>query len=240
MHLKLALLFVVCYFPAFSQTEIYDNNIEDKILLEDERLVVLDFYATWCGPCKLMDPILSELSKKYSGTVDFYKLDVDKNETDDFLGIESIPTYLFLRNGETLDIAEGAMSKEAFEAILIKHRGRANTVAAEKVDPNASEFDEAATRPIWNDWSKLNTLAWHAYEEHNLVDELLKAIEIVKRSISLDENYHNLDTYAALLYKTGRYEAAIKKAKEAIEVAKRDEVDYTATTELILLILDKI
>ncbi len=240
MHLKLALLFVGCYFSAFSQTEIFDSNIEEKILNEDERLVVLDFYATWCGPCKLMDPILGELSKKYSGSVDFYKLDVDKNETDDFLGIESIPTYLFLRNGQTLEIAEGSMSKESFEAILKKHNGRANKVVEEEINPNASEFDEAVTRRIWDDWSKLNTLAWHAYEEHNLIDELLKAIEIVKRSISLDENYHNLDTYAALLYKTGRYEAALKKAKEAIDVAKQDDLDYTATTELILLILDKI
>lgn len=240
MHLKLTLLFIACYFSGFSQTEIYDSNIEDIILIEDDRLVVVDFFATWCGPCKLMDPILAELKKEYSGSVDFYKFDVDKNEMDDYLGIESIPTYLLLRNGETVDIAAGAMSKEDFESLLTKQNARSNMAATEEVDPNASEFDDSVTKKIWNDWSKLNTLAWHAYEEHNLVDELLKAIEIVKRSISLDENYHNLDTYAALLYKTGRYEAAIKKAKEAIEAAKQDNLDYTATTELLLLILDKI
>lgn len=88
----------------------------------------------------------------------------------------------------------------------------------------------------WNDWSKLNTLAWRVYENEGDSDTLNQAITWVKRSIKLDKNYYNTDTYAALLYKTGKNKQALSLAKQAIEIAKKDKEEYSSTTELIGLI----
>ena len=68
---------------------------------------------------------------------------------------------------------------------------------------------------------------------------LLKAIIIVEHSIELEKNYNNVDTHAALLYKTGNYTKALKRAKEAIYIAKSHEIDYTSTTNLIQKLLKK-
>jgi len=91
----------------------------------------------------------------------------------------------------------------------------------------------------WNDWSKLNSLAWYTYEDETNIELLQNAIKLVKRSIELDKNYYNTDTYAALLFKTGKYKQALTKAQEAIKLAKKEGEKYDATTKLIALIKEK-
>ena len=77
------------------------------------------------------------------------------------------------------------------------------------------------------------------YLEHNEVEVLLKALEVVEKSLSMNQNFFNLDTHAALLYKLGRYEPALKQAKSAIDSAKKDGYDYSGTSELLYKIIDK-
>ena len=85
---KVLLILLLCIaIPSTAQTELTDATAEPKLLTNNDRLIVLDFYATWCGPCKRMDPIIAELEKKYKDRVDFYKIDVDKKQIDDALGI---------------------------------------------------------------------------------------------------------------------------------------------------------
>lgn len=91
----------------------------------------------------------------------------------------------------------------------------------------------------WNNWSRLNTLAWGVYENESDAKVLKTAIKWVKRSIELDKNYYNTDTYAALLYKTGNYKQALALAKQAITIAKKDKEDYSATTKLVAQIVQK-
>ncbi len=105
---------------------------------------------------------------------------------------------------------------------------------------DANEFSDSNLANIWTDANSLNDLAWHAYLEHNDIDVLLKAIKIIERSVALQRNTFNLDTHASLLYKTGNYTKALKKAKEAIESAKNDNIDYSETTKLIDKIIDKL
>ena len=79
--------------------EITDANIKDVIA--SGKPVVVDFWAAWCGPCKMMLPILEELSTEYEGKVVVGKLNVDDNpDTCEEYGIMNIPTMLFFRNGE--------------------------------------------------------------------------------------------------------------------------------------------
>jgi thioredoxin 1 len=91
---------------AQAQTEITDDNAESKLLVNNDKLIVVDFYATWCGLCKIMDPILKELSEEYAGKVDFYKIDVDENAVDDALGVTAMPTYFFIKNSTNLDVVK--------------------------------------------------------------------------------------------------------------------------------------
>ena len=116
------LLVALCFTTtAFAQVEITDVDAESKLLANNDKLIVVDFYATWCGPCKMMDPILKELSEKYEGKVDFYKIDVDKNTVDDALGVTAMPTYLFLKNSTNLEVIKGAMPKYEFEQYIKKY-----------------------------------------------------------------------------------------------------------------------
>ena len=97
---------------------------ENFASLKDGNLpFVVDFWATWCGPCRMVGPILSEMAEKYDGKVVVGKCDVEENEdlAAEF-GIRNIPTILFFKNGEVVDKLIGAQSKEKFvekfEALL--------------------------------------------------------------------------------------------------------------------------
>ncbi len=73
----------------------------EKLVLESEKPVVVDFWATWCGPCRLVAPELEKLAQKYEGVVDVVKVDVDANpEISGAFGIQSIPTIAFFKPGE--------------------------------------------------------------------------------------------------------------------------------------------
>ena len=97
---------------------------ENFASLKDGNLpFVVDFWATWCGPCRMVGPIVSEMAEKYDGKVVVGKCDVEDNEdlAQEF-GIRNIPTILFFKNGEVVDKLIGAQSKEKFvekfEALL--------------------------------------------------------------------------------------------------------------------------
>jgi thioredoxin 1 len=93
--------------------EITDANIEE--VLKTEKLVVIDFWAEWCGPCKMVGPIIEQISEEYKESVTVGKLDVDNNDdTTSKYGIRNIPTVLFIKNGEVVDKVVGAGPKNMF------------------------------------------------------------------------------------------------------------------------------
>ena len=97
---------------------------------EGSRPAIVDFYATWCGPCKVMHPILEELSKEYSGKVDIYQIDVDKEQDlAAAFGIRSIPTLLMIPMKGEPRIMQGAMPKDqlkkAIDEFLLKQNNEA-------------------------------------------------------------------------------------------------------------------
>lgn len=95
----------------------YENN--NEWVFKGDKPCIIDFYADWCGPCKIVSPILEELDKEYQGQIDFYKIDTDaEQELAIVFGIRSIPSILFCPVGENPRIAIGAMPKESFEQAI--------------------------------------------------------------------------------------------------------------------------
>ena len=97
----------------------------DKWVYEGDKPCIVDFFATWCGPCKMIAPILEELADEYAGKIDIYKVDTEKEEElAASFGIRSIPSLLFCPMGEQPQMAGGAMSKadfkKAIEEVLLK------------------------------------------------------------------------------------------------------------------------
>jgi thioredoxin 1 len=94
--------------------EVGDGNFEEMVI-KSEVPVIVDFWAEWCGPCKMISPILEEISKEYTGKALVTKCDVDNNpRTTAKYGIRNIPTVLFFKNGEVSDKQVGAVPKSNF------------------------------------------------------------------------------------------------------------------------------
>jgi len=92
----------------------YEANKEWKF--EGEKPCLIDFYADWCGPCKMVAPILEELAKDYDGKLDIYKVDTEKEtELASAFGIRSIPSLLFVPKTGQPQMAMGALPKETLE-----------------------------------------------------------------------------------------------------------------------------
>ena len=105
--------------------EMFKHNIMDykknpnKWQFKGDKPAIIDFYATWCGPCKATAPILEEIAGDYAGQIDVYKVDVDKQrELASLFGIRSIPSILFIPKTGEPSMQTGAMNKAQFEEVI--------------------------------------------------------------------------------------------------------------------------
>ena len=101
--------------------QITDSNFQEEVLNSD-KVAVVDFWAEWCGPCRIVGPIIEQLATEYEGQAVIGKVDVDSNpEISMKYGIRNIPTILFLKNGEIVDKQVGAVPKSVLEQKLKAH-----------------------------------------------------------------------------------------------------------------------
>jgi thioredoxin 1 len=107
--------------------EVTDATFKERV--QSHPLVVIDCWAAWCGPCRMIAPIIEELARKYAGRVVFGKLDVDKNHAVSMqYHIVSIPTLMVFSHGKFVDSIMGALPKSVLEAQIARH-----------LDPNAEK-----------------------------------------------------------------------------------------------------
>ena len=111
--------------------KVYDiKNVEsaDDLKLIGDKPVVIDFYAPWCGPCKMLEPIFEEVSEEYKGKVDFYKVDIDEEmEIAIAFGVRSVPMMLYIPTNGEPNLEVGAPTKDQLrylvEGLLTKSKG---------------------------------------------------------------------------------------------------------------------
>ncbi len=104
--------------PAFLTPQITDQTFNDQVV-KSQIPVLLDFYADWCGPCKVLGPIIDELSEEYNGRVLVAKVDTERNpQLSAHFKIKSIPTMLIFNKGELVEKYNGLVPKPNLEEIL--------------------------------------------------------------------------------------------------------------------------
>lgn len=98
-----------------------DSNFQDEVLQSDKPVLV-DFWAIWCGPCKMIAPIVEELAKEYDGKLKVAKMDVDANpQTAMKYGIRSIPTLMVFKGGQVVEQVIGAVPKRHLVDKVVPH-----------------------------------------------------------------------------------------------------------------------
>jgi len=98
-----------------------DDNFEEEVTFSEE-LVLVDYWATWCGPCKMVGPIVEEIASKYSGRLKVGKLDVDNNQASAAeQNVMSIPTLLIFKEGQVVAQQVGALSKTQLTEFIEPH-----------------------------------------------------------------------------------------------------------------------
>ena len=103
--------------------EITDANFDQDVLKSDQPVLV-DFWATWCGPCRAIAPIVDELAREYQGKVKIVKMDVDHNSATPLrYGVRGIPTLLVFKGGQVQGQIVGYVAKEIIQKALDKHVG---------------------------------------------------------------------------------------------------------------------
>ena len=99
-------------------THITDSTFEQEVL-ESDQPVLVDYWAEWCGPCKMIAPILDEIAKDYDGKLKITKLNIDENpETPPKYGIRGIPTLMIFKSGDVASTKVGALSKSQLTAFI--------------------------------------------------------------------------------------------------------------------------
>ncbi len=102
--------------------KVFDYEKETDWKYSGQLPAIIDFYADWCGPCKMVAPVLEELAKEYEGKIVIYKVDTEKEyELASVFGIQSIPTFLFINADGKPTLQPGAFPKKVFKQVIEEH-----------------------------------------------------------------------------------------------------------------------
>lgn len=102
--------------------KVINADVFEEEVLEKSGVVVVDFFAEWCGPCKMLAPIMEELNDELADKADIFKIDVDENgDIASEYGVMSIPTVIIFKDGEVVEEMVGFQPKDSLKSIIEKH-----------------------------------------------------------------------------------------------------------------------
>ncbi|KAJ7959229.1 Thioredoxin [Quillaja saponaria] len=105
-----------------NEVQVVSDSSWNNLVIANESPVLVEFWAPWCGPCRMIAPVIDELAKEYAGKIACYKLNTDESpNTASTYGIRSIPTVLFFKNGEKKESVIGAVPKSTLSAAVEKY-----------------------------------------------------------------------------------------------------------------------
>lgn len=120
--------------PKYQTTQVTDTNF-NELVVQSDIPVLLDFYASWCGPCKVLGPIIDELAQEYEGKALVAKVNTEVNpQLSQHFKIKSIPTIMFIHKGELVERFQGLIPKPNLEEILDAYIEDSNTTTDENQD----------------------------------------------------------------------------------------------------------
>lgn len=106
---------------SMAQPFVQDDDVRETIMKNDDEVKILYFTASWCKPCKYMNPIMESLDKDPKLNLSVYKMDIDQNKTDDFLKINSVPTFYYFKNGIKLGSSRGQKRTQVIRKMVLRY-----------------------------------------------------------------------------------------------------------------------
>lgn len=107
---------------SMAQPFVQDDDVRETIMKNDDEVKILYFTASWCKPCKYMNPIMESLDKDPKLNLSVYKMDIDQNKTDDFLKINSVPTFYYFKNGIKLGSSRGQKRTQVIRKMVLRYK----------------------------------------------------------------------------------------------------------------------
>jgi thioredoxin 1 len=197
-----------------AQPFIDDEDMDTTAIQQDDKLKVVYFTASWCGPCKIMSPELKVVSKTEKDKLDIYKMDIDNVITDDILDVSSVPTMVFFKNGEMLGSHTGAIKRKQIKLLVDQHdqmQLTGNKVnykpVPSKLTPVAGINERLTVKNIKSSWHSPQTLLDAGYSIYQKLDDkqdLKAALIMVSRSIEISPSAASFYVQSCLLEKLGR------------------------------------
>jgi thiol-disulfide isomerase/thioredoxin len=203
---------------------------------QENKMIFVDAYTTWCGPCKWMAKNTftdKKVGEYYNANFINYKMDMEAGEGPKFADefrVEAYPTLLYFNaEGQVAHRTEGSQDANMFLA------------TGKKVQSNPNAVEEVKTEEVLSEesWEGYNNQAWEYYLNESDPDKLQEAVGWVKKSIEMEQNFYNTDTYAHLLYKLNQKQEALKWASLSVKLGKENGADTTETEKLIQQIKTK-
>lgn len=229
-----------------AQTYVTDTDVEELLITNDDEVKILYFTATWCGPCKYMSPIMKSLDKNKTLNLTVYKMDIDKNETDDFLNVNSVPTYFYFKNGVKLGSSSGAKRKYVIKKMVEKYQNETPTGEPFMITPTPSNYEiTAGAHPelsvtnlkiIWHDASNLRLIARNIVEQLDQKEDFDCGLALINRSLELESNPKSYSIKARLHHSLDDTPNAKKAARMALKMMDKTDEDVA----LIKAFLEKL
>ena len=210
-----------------AQQFINDQELAETVMQEDNKLKILYFTASWCRPCKYMKPIIKSIDENRDLDVTIYKMDIDENNTDDILGVNSVPTFIYLKNGIKMGQSKGAKREAVLEKMIRKYSDEKAEGNKLKYAPVPSKLSPVAgahpkltlknIKEVWHDKENLTVLSNNILK--NLADkqDIQCALILAQRAREIKPTSHIYAIIAEAQLKLG----SKSKAKKAIETAIR-------------------